>query len=852
MKSDIINKLIAFFKTNDVKLLGNPTQLKMKLIDAYGPEYELEISLFCKICDLYRTKELNNPDISTIIAHAKNLNEEHKINEKVAVVFLGCYAYTKRLITIDTLKELSLYKSTENENLHVYHQNTNTEINDGSFMTSTEQKNKYSETEPVFKKSKKKKGIIKKLRKSIGKRKNLLLLMLGAIGFISITFAIILLTTIVNIPLIKKDNANIKIITITENDQDYDIEAVSGQVIVMFEQTVSHLQAVRYIKSLNGKIINQIKEIRYYLVDVGIGNESSFINRIKHHAVVDFVFLNTIEYPCEVKPIAMDNFYTPHGSKVTYAFQQCGLETNVNISNVGIKNDEKGRISLDAVNTELSSILRKTPQNEPLVINMSFGPGLIKDDKKYYWTDEDITDLKDNYKKQYKQGLIDLVKTVSAYNDKDFVIIKAAGNEGLKELDTEILNELRRDLKLTEMQKNILDKHFILVGAKDTRNKKYSNAVSLGAYDSLFTSVDISDLALFALNDYNLYGTSYAAPRLSCFISFIINNFGITATETLMAIKDITRRNPEQPITEESLYEEASRIAKEKESKSEDNNMAGDNKSNEKINGASFFGDLSRRSRNLSTIENESVNEIIYYDGSFGIITDNKINFYSYRSDEDGYMRNDFDESMILPNEYKYVFTVENFLRSPELFYGKYSYRYLIGVIVNNKIQFFYRKDEHIPDVDMTLPNGYKNVFGFGPNIGVVVNNKVQFYAYNHSSGWGYVGDSGLYYDLELSGIEFELPRGYKDVFGIGRTGYNGIVVVVNNKLQFYYYYINYSWDVYHVLDFPLPTGYKFVTVTSGSLHDYIMIIVDNKIQTYRFFRSSDSWEIISSTDIIY
>jgi hypothetical protein len=61
-----------------------------------------------------------------------------------------------------------------------------------------------------------------------------------------------------------------------------------------------------------------------------------------------------------------------------------------------------------------------------------------------------------------------------------------------------------------------------------------------------------------------------------------------------------------------------------------------------------------------------------------------------------------------------------------------FGFGQFIGVIVNNKVQFYSpdgKKWTAIPQLEMALPNGYRNVFEFGQFIGVIVNNKVQFYS---------------------------------------------------------------------------------------------------------------------------
>jgi hypothetical protein len=309
---------------------------------------------------------------------------------------------------------------------------------------------------------------------------------------------------------------------------------------------------------MKGIIIGQFVDMRCYVVYTGAGNESAFINKIKNHPGIRFVGLNTVEYPCAVTPrtSVIDNFYISHGDSVTYALQECGLKTKIDKYNVGIKDDESGRLLWSEIILDFQSVLKNAPANTPFVINMSFGPDFTDPDINL-WTDKDITDeVKNNYRKHYKEDLKKLAAVVANYQEKDFVIVKSAGNNGLKHLDSEILNDLGGELSGEEFK--ILSSHLILAGAEDSRNQEYSNAVSKGNYNFLYTSVDISDLKY---KNQHLYGTSFAAPRIACFISSAVNEHNIKATDALKAVKDITYRNPGQVLTQKDLEQEAEIIA---------------------------------------------------------------------------------------------------------------------------------------------------------------------------------------------------------------------------------------------------------------------------------------------------
>lgn len=230
MKQDIINKLISFFKTHDKNLLDNPAQLKKQFLESYGSEYQLEIAVFCRICASDIAREMNNVDKNSIIVNAAKINPEIQINEKFAVLFLGCFAYIKGLITIDVFNELSLYKPLKNETPSVdqkykINPNINTAANNNSFIPSisaVEQTNKHSGTQTVLNISKKQKTreVINKSKNSIAKK--LAIFIFSTIGFFIFVLGILVAADIVSLSF-PTDNIvpQIKINMITEDDQKY-------------------------------------------------------------------------------------------------------------------------------------------------------------------------------------------------------------------------------------------------------------------------------------------------------------------------------------------------------------------------------------------------------------------------------------------------------------------------------------------------------------------------------------------------------------------------------------------------------------------------------------------------------
>jgi hypothetical protein len=129
MKQDTINKIITFFNARDKGLLDNPAKLKDEFLDAYGNEYQPEITVFCQICTQYIQKKIVNPDKNYIIYLGKKISNDLKINEKAAVRLFSCYVYIKKLISFDVLKELIVYKPEENIGSNSLHHSNKNQMN---------------------------------------------------------------------------------------------------------------------------------------------------------------------------------------------------------------------------------------------------------------------------------------------------------------------------------------------------------------------------------------------------------------------------------------------------------------------------------------------------------------------------------------------------------------------------------------------------------------------------------------------------------------------------------------------------------------------------------------------------
>lgn len=161
----------------------------------------------------------------------------------------------------------------------------------------------------------------------------------------------------------------------------------------------------------------------------------------------------------------------------------------------------------------------------------------------------------------------------------------------------------------------------------------------------------------------------------------------------------------------------------------------------------------------------------------------------------------------------------------------------VLGVINNNKVQFYnHSNNTWVPSADFpdfTLPDGYKGIIGVlerTGGFGVITDNKIQFYSYNTKDNT---------WTVSASFPEFTLPDGYKGVFGLSAQG---LGVIIDDKIKFYYANYDYTWIASSWSDFTLPKGYKGVFGVLGLGPPCFGVIINNKIQFYSFGSINDDY----------
>lgn len=337
-------------------------------------------------------------------------------------------------------------------------------------------------------------------------------------------------------------------ISLQEGGVDYQVDATEGQLMVIFNETVSHDKAISIIQSHNATVAAQIPYLQYYLIEVPVGKESVTFSLFQDISEIDFIYPNAIEQWCATAAHILDDYSigAKHGEQVESMLIGCNPLMNITTYDVSYNG---GGVNTNKAVEYVEQILSTLDSDNGAVINMSFGPQLTNREK-ILWDDHSVTDKdRNSYKRKYINGLKHWIKLTTKYEDKDFVIVKSVGNEGMKELEF-IIEDLKNELSYQECK--TFEKHFILVSARDDNKKgDYPNDVS--AYHKMVTKADISDMTA---QDLDWQGTSFSAPRVAGYISTAAEQHNLTVTSVLQHVRTATKKAVDHVLTYELLEEE--------------------------------------------------------------------------------------------------------------------------------------------------------------------------------------------------------------------------------------------------------------------------------------------------------
>ena len=362
------------------------------------------------------------------------------------------------------------------------------------------------------------------------------------------------------------DEPVIRNVSLQEGGVAYSVPAVEGQLVIMFDEDMSHEESTNMLKEKGLSIISSIPELNYYLVQVPVGEEGQYFSQLNDNNLVDYVYPNAIEYFCSASAYALDDYkYGDHGRKVSKMLTGCDSMMdkascdplmNLEGKNVAFKDaNNKVKSAIWKINDAIKSILffQFAGSNDKVVINMSIGTALFNKNGEYervLWSDANVTeDNRIDYRRSYVNDLKGLINLVKKFDKEDFVIVKSAGNEGMKQLET-IIDELTSELNWEELK--VFERHFILVSAKDDYTPAdYPNDVS--RYHKMVSKVDISDMTR---QDTDWAGTSFSSPRLAGYIYKLAEKYDLPATTVLRFVRSATEKATDNVVTYELIEQE--------------------------------------------------------------------------------------------------------------------------------------------------------------------------------------------------------------------------------------------------------------------------------------------------------
>ena len=362
----------------------------------------------------------------------------------------------------------------------------------------------------------------------------------------------------------------VKTITYTEDGQEYNIEAVSGQILIYFKDGTSYSEAKKIIKQYSGKIIEQMPRFDYYLVKVAEGSENDFINQMRWQSSVEYVFLNTVSYAQSVHIIDIfgynDCIKMNHGEEVRKTFERFRSPQSEHFISeisgppisIGELFNPLNPFTDDIMCKRFNQIMDEVNSDELVLINRSLGfAGHLGREKEGCHTVQYLN-ADPSKQKSYREGYLKSLNLLASCFQKiekngktNFILTNSSGNEGVHNLDVLVLN------KLNPQKANVLKRHLVLVSAIDKKvaTSYPNNTISA---NPLVTTIDISDPTIES-------GTSFASPKLLGWIDKITNEYKcLNAQYVLEIIRNATSQNSRQPLSYEKLESEAKKIAKNK------------------------------------------------------------------------------------------------------------------------------------------------------------------------------------------------------------------------------------------------------------------------------------------------
>ncbi len=342
------------------------------------------------------------------------------------------------------------------------------------------------------------------------------------------------------------------------------VTAYPGQVEVFFAATTDAATAIKTVEGLGGKILAQLPDYGYYLVEVKVGSESSFITSLRTANSAADAYPHGISKPSIAsvngKTAAIDAgaFPVPGGASSTVIDCFGSADTHGplvvqsdkdNGGNVGLQVDVSGSgCQLGIANHDIGKaiILTNAASNKvapggPVIINISSGGGPNDHDSVNdcgslgAGCTAELNNLASWF--NVLKSKLYFIRAIPAAQRKNVLVTAALGNGSMDvSLALDLLRQQYPDLA------DVMDSNLILVSstgdsipASTARpSGTYSNTASAGDHDVVnFTGLIKNSSG--ALVDA---GTSFASPRVEAIAEQLYAATpGITTAQVIQAIK---------------------------------------------------------------------------------------------------------------------------------------------------------------------------------------------------------------------------------------------------------------------------------------------------------------------------
>ncbi len=289
-----------------------------------------------------------------------------------------------------------------------------------------------------------------------------------------------------------------------EDEHNGAIQAIPGEVVVVFDGTPEVQNVRKVFRELGGRIIARLPAVGAYLVRTGRGKELNFTKRIRGAGdIVMYAEPNAAFKLVGVTVVDQFSSAGDHGKQVRAVVEAHGGKTTKTI-NADVSGGPSAWLYLNAIGKAASD---RTP-GEPLLINLSAGGQTASEEIRMLRT------------------VASAIHLIPEERRENLVISIAAGNS---RLDLEpVLDAVRSDPRMGSVMRD----HILIVTTDQTNARlgDFANRVRSTSGDPDVVTID----NLEAQN-----GTSFAAPAAIGRIDEIIRETGVTASQAIAGVKQI-------------------------------------------------------------------------------------------------------------------------------------------------------------------------------------------------------------------------------------------------------------------------------------------------------------------------